>query len=304
VDDSRFVRGYVCDLLETAGYSVTQADDGTAALRLLETEPFDVVVTDLNMPALDGFAVLERVKLRELAAEVVILTGSHARDIDAAIRALRLGAHDYLTKPLASPDQALVAVERALETKRQRQALLGAQRRYRQLLERFPIGIYRSRPDGELIEVNSALVEMLAYADVASLLKVNARALYADPADRQRWQERLARAGTLAHFEVLLQRRDGGTLPVEEYARVSVDDATGATVYDGCVVDISQRVARWRARGEGTLGAMAAQLDVVLGAASALVAPGAAAVDLRQVAETLRGAAEGLRRLVLVADQP
>ncbi len=242
MDDSRFVRGYVSELLEEAGYTVAQAEDGSTALRRLESEPFDVIVTDLNMPLLDGFAVLETVKLRDLGTEVVILTGSHARDIDSAIRALRLGAHDYLTKPLSGPDQALLAVERALETKRQREALRAAERRYRTLFDRIPVGIYRSTPAGRLLEANVALVQMLGYPDRETLLTVNAAELYADPGERERWQQRLAQAGTLEHYDVRLKRHDGSALWVEEYTRAIVDEVTGETSYDGCVVDISQRV--------------------------------------------------------------
>ena len=241
VDDSRFVRGYVADLLTTAGYEVGEAEDGKAALRRLERESYDVIVTDLNMPALDGFAVLETVKLRDLGSEVVILTGSHAKDIDAAVRALRLGAHDYLTKPLTAPDQALLAVERALGTKRQREALIAAERRYRTLFDGIPVGLYRSTPDGTILEANLTLVQMLGFPSREALLSVNARDLYADPSERERWVARLTQAGTLERFEVSLRRQDGSTVSVHEYCRVVAGEAAGASRYEGCIVDISQR---------------------------------------------------------------
>jgi len=297
VDDSRFVRGYVVELLEDAGYVVTEAEDGAGAVRLLESESFDVIVTDLNMPALDGFAVLETVKLRQLGAEVVILTGSHARDIDSAIRALRLGAHDYLTKPLVAPGQALVAVERALATKRQRQALLCAERRYRQLLEQFPVGVYRSRMDGVLIEVNSALTEMLGYPSAEALMVVNARDLYVDLEDRRRWQEGLAREGALAHFDVRLRRRDGSTIWVEESARVGPEGPEGETTYAGCLVDISHRRSDG---GEAGVGAADEQIGVILTASEELSRLGDSAGNeaLSQLAERVRAAAEAARGLL------
>jgi PAS domain S-box-containing protein len=239
VDDSRFVRGYVADLLTAAGYEVGQADDGKTALRRLETERYDVIVTDLNMPTLDGFAVLETVKLRELGSEVVILTGSHAKDINAAVRALRLGAHDYLTKPLTGPDQALLAVDRAIEKKRQREALRAAESRYRTLFDGIPVGLYRSTPDGRILEANLALAQMLGYESRDALLATRAADLYAEPADRARWEARLAQEGTLGPFEVRLRRQDGGTLLVQEYARVVVDDVSRATHYEGCVVALA-----------------------------------------------------------------
>jgi PAS domain S-box-containing protein len=297
VDDSRFVRGYVAELLEDAGYSVTQAEDGAGAVRLLERESFDVIVTDLNMPALDGFAVLETVKLRQLAAEVVILTGSHARDIDSAIRALRLGAHDFLTKPLVAPGQALVAVERALTTKRQRQALLRAERRYRQLLEQFPVGVYRSRMDGVLIEVNSALTGMLDYPSAEALLAVNARDLYVNLEDRRLWQERLAREGVLAHFDVRLRRRGGSTIWVEESARVEPEGPEGETTYAGCLVDISHRRSDGGVLG---VGALDEQIGAIIEASEDLSRLGGEGGNevLSQLAERVRSAAEAARGLL------
>jgi len=244
VDDSRFVRGYVVKLLTTAGYEVDQAEDGTTALKCLDTSRYDVVVTDLNMPALDGFAVLETVKLRNLGAEVVILTGSHAKDIDAAIRALRLGAHDYLTKPLSGPDQAVMTVERAVQKKRQREELRASQQRLQSFFDRAPVGLYRSTPEGRFLEVNLALVEMLGYVNREALLAAAAQDLYAEAADRARWQERLVEAGTLNHFDVRLRRQDGTTLWAEEYARVVEDDAANARYYEGCLVDVSHRTPR------------------------------------------------------------
>jgi len=241
VDDSRFVRGYVATLLTAAGYEVDQAEDGTTALKRLETSHYDVVVTDLNMPSLDGFAVLETVKLRNLGAEVVILTGSHAKDIDAAIRALRLGAHEYLTKPLAGPDQAVVAVERAVEKKRQREALRASEQRFHSFFDRVPVGLYRSTPEGRLLEVNLTLVKMLGYADRDALLAVSAQDLYAEASDRALWQERLIEEGTLNHFDVRLRRQDGATLRAEEYTRIVDDEPTGARYYEGCLVDASHR---------------------------------------------------------------
>jgi diguanylate cyclase (GGDEF)-like protein len=119
-DDSKIVRAIVGGHLTQAGYLVETAANGVQAVTLLESGTFDVVVTDLEMPELDGFGVLEAIKKRSLKTEVVILTA--AQDISAAIRALRLGAHDFLTKPPASPDEVVLTVDRAAEKKQLREA--------------------------------------------------------------------------------------------------------------------------------------------------------------------------------------
>ena len=117
VDDSAVVRALVGSCLKGAGFEVAQADNGLAALRLLGNGCFDVVVTDLNMPEMNGLAMLARIRQQQLSPEVIILTGSQAQDVQSAIQALRLGAHDYLTKPPQSPEAIIHTVEKALEKK-------------------------------------------------------------------------------------------------------------------------------------------------------------------------------------------
>jgi diguanylate cyclase (GGDEF)-like protein len=107
--------------LEAANYAVEQADNGDQALEMIEKGSFDVVITDLRMPGLDGFEVLQAAKRLAPGVEVIILTGTHTQDMSAAVRALRLGAHDYLTKPPPYPDEVVLAVERAMEKRHLRE---------------------------------------------------------------------------------------------------------------------------------------------------------------------------------------
>jgi two-component system, cell cycle response regulator len=133
VDDSQVVRRVVSELLRKAGHSVDEAGDGNLAVRQLETAEYDVVITDLRMPERDGFGVLEAVRNGSLSTEVIILTGTHAKDVDCAVRALRLGAHDYLQKPPQNAEQVIVTVDRALEKKRLREANLRLLRQLEEL---------------------------------------------------------------------------------------------------------------------------------------------------------------------------
>jgi two-component system, cell cycle response regulator len=118
VDDSRVVRAVVAGFLKQAQLDVEEAADGEAGLAMLAKGQHDVVITDLNMPGLDGFGVLAAAKKAFPNVEVIILTGAHSDDMTAAVRALRLGAHDYLIKPPDRAEEVVLAVERALEKKR------------------------------------------------------------------------------------------------------------------------------------------------------------------------------------------
>jgi DNA-binding NtrC family response regulator len=98
--------------LERAGHTVEHAPHGAAALLRLEQASFDVVLTDLKMPVMDGMQLLRALHDRGLETAVVILTGYGT--IESAVEAMKLGAADYLIKD-ARPQEILLTIERALK---------------------------------------------------------------------------------------------------------------------------------------------------------------------------------------------
>jgi two-component system response regulator HydG len=115
VDDSRFVRAVVARHLKNAGFLVQEADTGATAMKILSGGRIDVVITDLRMPELDGGS--SAATGEGLTIEVKVLPETPAYDRNSA-RALRLGAHDYLTRPSPSGDEVILTVDRAVEKKR------------------------------------------------------------------------------------------------------------------------------------------------------------------------------------------
>ena len=120
VDDSRLVRMVVKSCLRSTGYTVDEAEDGMAALQLCDARPYDVVVSDLSMPGLDGFGLVKALGTRRNRPEVILLTGASTLAEDAAKRGLNLAQHECLSKPPAAPETVILAVERALMKKRTR----------------------------------------------------------------------------------------------------------------------------------------------------------------------------------------
>ena len=115
VDDETDVRQVMMRMLSSAGYSVCTANDGEEALRVLEKEPIDLVITDIAMPKADGMTVLRKVRERNEELPVLLVAG--APTTESAIRAVRYRATEYLTKPL-DPDTFVEAVRRALQMNR------------------------------------------------------------------------------------------------------------------------------------------------------------------------------------------
>jgi two-component system response regulator FlrC len=119
VDDERSIRNFLVLALSDDGHVMTEAPDARSAIMLLRERAFDLVITDLRMPgALDGLDVLRTVKSDQPEVEALVLT-AHGT-IDSAVEAMKLGAFDFLQKPLSSPAELRLVVSRALEHRRLR----------------------------------------------------------------------------------------------------------------------------------------------------------------------------------------
>ncbi len=110
VDDDADVRGLVSTLLGQAGHRVVEAADGSAALKALYAQRPDLVVLDVSMPGLDGWATLERI--REVSDVPVVMLSARGAELEK-VRALRGGADDYVTKPFGR-QELLARVETVL----------------------------------------------------------------------------------------------------------------------------------------------------------------------------------------------
>ena len=101
VDDQRYFRELIEGLLDDEGYSVQTCASGEEALHVLEREDFDVIVTDLVMPGIDGAELVRLVKERRPEQAVIMVTG--VVDVETAVDAMKLGATDYILKPFDGP---------------------------------------------------------------------------------------------------------------------------------------------------------------------------------------------------------
>jgi two-component system response regulator PilR (NtrC family) len=115
VDDEQSLRDVLSIMLKRAGYAVTSAMDGEEAIEFLNKEIFDLVITDLRMPKLDGMEVLKAVK--SASPETVVLIITAFATADSAVEAMKQGAYDYLTKPF-QVDEVQLIIRNALEKRR------------------------------------------------------------------------------------------------------------------------------------------------------------------------------------------
>lgn len=97
-EDEEGVRTSLAEVLEEEGYAVTAVADGAAAVAALDAKEFDVVLTDLRMPNVDGLELLQRV--RQISPQTLVLLMTAHATVETAVEALRRGAQDYLLKPV------------------------------------------------------------------------------------------------------------------------------------------------------------------------------------------------------------
>ena len=126
VDDEAGIREFLADALEMAGHEVSAAASAEEAARALDQRSFDLVFTDLRMPGKDGMWLLRKVRGEQPEVEVVVLTAHGS--VDTAVEAMKLGAFEYLQKPIAGPDELCLVAARALEQRRLRDAETRAER--------------------------------------------------------------------------------------------------------------------------------------------------------------------------------
>ena len=117
IEDEKNMREILKILLEGEGYEVSTATDGVEGLGWINREIFDLIITDIKMPGLDGFQVLK--KAQELSPETLVIMITAFGTTESAIESMKLGAYDYLHKPFKI-DEIRLVVKNALEKRKLR----------------------------------------------------------------------------------------------------------------------------------------------------------------------------------------
>ena len=140
-----------------------------------------------------------------------------------------------------------------------RNAVIKNEERYRDILDRLPVGIFRSSADGYFVDVNTTLAEMLGYSsreDLLTSVRDAAMDIYADPAERQYLLEALRLSNEKIQREIVTKRKDGKTFPIMVTASADKNSAGDVTYLEGAVEDISE----WK-KTEETLRRLAAAVE-------------------------------------------
>ncbi len=168
LDDEKAIRDEILEFLSEDGYSLFEAERPSKAFAIMEEEVIDVIILDLQLPEMDGLAVLKRIKETNDHTEVIMITG-HG-DMDAVIQAMRLGAMEFFTKPFRLLDMkaAIQRSRRFVElSNRLKEANLGYSLLSKELQDRVGNQIMGNSP---AIRRVVELMEKVAKSDTTSVL--------------------------------------------------------------------------------------------------------------------------------------
>jgi DNA-binding NtrC family response regulator len=110
IDDETSIRTALKEILEYESFEVSEAEDGAAAIKIVEKENFDLIFCDIKMPRMDGIELLSRLKEKGVESPIVMITGHGS--VETAVDALKKGAYDFIQKPL-DLNRILVTVRNA-----------------------------------------------------------------------------------------------------------------------------------------------------------------------------------------------
>jgi PAS domain S-box-containing protein len=225
--------------LRRAGIDLTfqRVETPETMRKALAEGTWDLVIADYSMPRFNGLAALKMLRETGLDLPFILVSGTVGEDV--AVEAMKGGADDYVLK--SNLARLPLAVERELRDSEVRVERNRAEARYRSLVDRVPVGLFRISPAGDILEFNPALIDMLGFQDGDSLKKADVAELWLRPQERARFEAIIEREGVVKNFEMEMRRRDGSIIWCEQSARAVYDAAGKVGHWEGVLVDVTSR---------------------------------------------------------------
>ena len=239
IDDEAGVRASLGGVLRDEGYAVDAVDSGEAGLEQVTQRPYDVILLDIWLPGIDGLVTLERLRERRVDAQVIMISG-HA-SVEAAVKATKLGAFDFIEKPL-SLEKTVLAVRNALRQRRlevenralrarvdRRQQLIGDSPAMVRLREQIAMAapsngrVLISGENGTGKELVARQIHAMSHRRLSPFVEVNCAAIPEELIESELFGHiKGAFTGAVADRRGKFEAASGGTLFLDEVGDMSV----------------------------------------------------------------------------------
>jgi PAS domain S-box-containing protein len=241
VDDTPANISMLFNLLITEGYKVLIAEDGESALKQAQKLPPDLILLDILMPGMDGFATCQQFKQQTETRDIPIIFMTALSETEKKVNGFRLGAVDYITKPFQI-EEVLVRVATHLKLQRLKNKLQQSQQQLSQIIDGAMDAIIAISADGNILLFNHAAEQAFHYTSeiilgkpIKSLLSESLNAVL----ENSMQQDAQADAAIWIPEGQLAVRSNGEVFPVE--ATLSCSSVAGKIVYTFILRDIEAR---------------------------------------------------------------
>jgi PAS domain S-box-containing protein len=233
--DARIVERHLKD----AGLNTVITDwvqSASEAAARLQTTEFDLVLLDLGLPDASGLQALRALRAIADMTPIIVLTGSD--DYKQGLSAVREGAQDYLEKRRVNAGMLSRIVSYSVERSSFHRDLLRATRRYQDLFNNVPVGLFTANKDGDLITANRACAQLLGCVSAPLKVRVNFLDLFNDPSQRAHFLDKVTNRVDVTGWEAAITDIGGNELHVLVNA-APLTDNNGYAGFEGSVTDIS-----------------------------------------------------------------
>lgn len=228
----------ILDRIPSARFDLEHAGTVEDGERRIAQGVHDVYLVDYLLGEDSGIEIVRRARRTRSLAPMILITGKGRYEVD--VEAMEAGVSDYLDKSKLDADVVERSIRYSIDRARAQTALRESEARHRSMFDHLPIGLYRISTDGELLDANPALWQLLGRPDRDSLEYVYARNLFVNHAHRQSFLSQLEQFGVVRGFESRLVRPDGQVVRVRNAARAHRGHDGTPLYIEGAVEDVSE----------------------------------------------------------------
>ncbi len=220
IDDEESIRHSLASFFEDEGFDVLTAENGQTGLDLFLNGKIDIVLTDLRMPVKDGIDVMKDIHAHDPEMPIVIISGVGRKE--DVIKAIRMGAKDYISKPIDDLSEISHVINKVLENavlikenRQYRLQLEKSEQQYRTITENIAEGVFSADAFENLTYVNQAFCDMLGYSCIELIHKNLKDLATPDSFEIVLEQTRMRKKGITSRYELELIHKRGPIVHVE-----------------------------------------------------------------------------------------